>query len=47
MDMANRQQRGNREQKKPKKAKSKSAPVTPASVWATVEKERGDGLSKK
>jgi len=36
--MANRQQRGNREQKKPKKDKSKSAPASPGSIWETVDK---------
>jgi hypothetical protein len=36
--MANRQQRGNREQKKPKKDKSKIAPASPGSIWETVDK---------
>jgi hypothetical protein len=45
--MANRQQRGNRENKKPKKATSKSAPVTAASVWASVDKAHAGVDSKK
>ena len=36
--MANRQQRGNREQKKPKKDKSKIAPASPGSIWEAVDK---------
>lgn len=34
--MANRQQRGNREPKKPKKDKSKIAPPSTSSVWDAV-----------
>ena len=45
--MANRQQRGNRENKKPKKSKSKSAPVTSASVWVSVDKAHAGVESKK
>lgn len=45
--MANRAQRGDREQKKPKKSKSKSAPVTPASVWASVENAHIGAHGKK
>ena len=36
--MADRQQRGNREQKKPKKDKSKIATTSQGSIWETVDK---------
>ena len=47
--MANRQQRGNREQKKPKKDKSKIVPASPGSIWETVDKAhtRTVGAGKK
>jgi hypothetical protein len=47
--MANRQQRGNREQKKPKKDKSKIVPASLGSIWETVDKAhtRTVGAGKK
>jgi hypothetical protein len=46
--MANRQQRGNREQKKPKKDKSKVAPASQRSIWETVDKAHANvGGGKK
>jgi hypothetical protein len=46
--MANRQQRGNREQKKPKKDKSKVEPASKSSIWETVDKAHANvGGGKK
>lgn len=41
--MANRCQRGNREAKKPKKAKLEAAPSEPGSVWAALDKAQSKG----
>ncbi len=45
--MANREQHSNRQTKKPKKVKPQSAPATPASVWASIEKGRAGPDTKK
>ena len=45
--MANRQQRGNREPKKPKKDKPKIASASPGSIWATIDKARIGSGGKK
>lgn len=45
--MANREQRSNRQTKKPKKVKSKDAAASPASVWAIVNKAHTGADGKK
>jgi hypothetical protein len=45
--MTNKQQHGNREAKKPKKAKSKTAPVVQTSVWASGENAHPGAPAKK
>jgi hypothetical protein len=46
--MSKEQRRGNREAKKPKKAKSESAPApTGVSPWLTVEKLKSQDRTKK
>lgn len=45
--MAKEQRRGNREPKKPKKAKQSGAPLAASETWATVEKLKAQDRNKK
>jgi hypothetical protein len=45
--MAKGQQRGNREAKKPKKAKPEVARVEPGAIWTTLDKAQSKGRPGK